>query len=195
MKRIMMACICLLLWQGQLAGAAGVNVSTADGGSVSTEIGYGYALNKKSSLKRLWLVLNDQNCPLQLYGAGIRTKYDDRSYKFEQVGSIAAREPLSAFEIRYVLYDVFGEYLETLSNTEVVDLKTKGSISLSDTGTWVTSEGEVSKMLTVVSFVARVRTASGKIWHCQEKEIVDGLSRNRLKVGKEFIVPTPGKEK
>lgn len=182
MKRLLVTFIVCILWNPQLINAQSIIVETADGGSVVTELGYDIKLNKNSTLHRSWVVLNDPTCPVQLYEAGINTRYGDREYNYVQVGTAETSESITALEVRYLLYDVFGEHMQTLSATKITELSANGSLALEDIGAWRAWENDVSNLLTVVAFVAQVRTGDGKIWRYQDKKIGEELNKIQLKV-------------
>src|SRR6187399_3138401 len=54
-----------------------LEIKETNGGSITTQLGMGIAVNSESSLNRKWLVLNDTPCPARLDAAGIRTVYVD----------------------------------------------------------------------------------------------------------------------
>jgi hypothetical protein len=174
--------------------AQGIQAMNLDGGTVVTELSPNIKVNEKSALHRTWTVLNDPSCPIQLSDAGIRTLYRGRDYSFNPTGLAKTSKPVQAFEVRYLLYDVFGEHLRTLSSTEVTDLPGDFSFQLGKSGTWRAWENDVSQLLTVVAFVAQVRGEAGKIWRYNQKAIGDELGRIQLKVTGVFD-PTKDKEK
>lgn len=172
-----------------------IKVSSASGGSVTTDLSYGIKVNKNSSLQRTWLTFNDPSCPVELKGCGILTKYDDdRGYKYIPTGSLLAKESISALDIRFILYDVFGDHIKTLAGTEVTDVSANSSFSLETIGSWRAWENEVSELLTVVSFVAQIRTESGKIWRYNDKAISEELNKVRLKISTGVLDPTKEKK-
>jgi len=158
-----------LLSSGHALAAQKIQVTTSDGGSVVTPLSQSIKVNDKSSLHRIWVMLNDPGCPVQLENAGITTAYGDREYLYRQSGTFKASEPVVALEVRYVLYDIFGDHLKTLSATSVEDVAADTQLPLSELGRWRGWENEVAELLTVVAFVAQVRTINGKVWHYQDK--------------------------
>jgi hypothetical protein len=166
--------------------AEGIQATNLDGGTVTTDLGFGVKVNEKSSLHRKWTVLNDPSCPIQLSNAGIETVYRQSGFSFKAVCSARTSKPVQASEIRYLLYDVFGEHLQTLSTTQVRDFSPDVTYQLGGAVTWRASETEVSQLLTVVAFVAQVRGEDGKIWRCNQKEIGDELTRIQLKAAGVF---------
>lgn len=194
MKRSLITVVALS-WAicGSALAAQKIQMTTADGGSVVTDLGYNIKVNKNSSLHRSWIVLNDPGCPVQLSGAGIVTSYGGREYNFRQSGTFTATEPVAALEVRYVLYNVFGEHMKTLSATSVADIATETPQPLPDIGSWSAWENDVSELLTAVAFVSNVRTLEGRIWRFQEKGITDELGKIRLSVESGVLDPTKEK--
>ncbi|MCF8146566.1 MAG: hypothetical protein K9N21_21875 [Deltaproteobacteria bacterium] len=92
--------VILIMFIGSTALAQPIKATTADGGSVVTELAYGIKVNKNSTLRRAWVVLNDPSCPIQLINAGINTQHGDREYNYVPTGSAKASDAISALEIR-----------------------------------------------------------------------------------------------
>lgn len=124
--------------------------TSLDGGSIVTELGYGIAINRGSDLNRTWYVLNTEGSPLRLTNAGIDTRYDDRSYEYFPTGQVTTSTDVSAFEVRFLLFDVFGEHMQSLSGTEIRSLEADETLDLSEIGVWRAWENGVSEFLTSV---------------------------------------------
>jgi|SRR5271157_55360 len=150
-----------------------------NGGSTVTKLGFGIQINKGSSLQRRWFVLNDSSCPVRLSGAGITTVYQSSSiggdYEYKPVGTANASEPITAFELRFLLFDVWGQHMETLSGTQISDYT--GQIPLKDIGTWRAGENDVSEMLTVVTFVARAKKPDGSVWEYDPSSLLEQVEK------------------
>ena len=172
-----------------------LQVSTNDGGSVVTPIYEKIKVNDGSSLRRTWLVINDPACPLQLSGSGIVTKWrgTDFGYIFYSAGSAKPSQPVKAFEVRYILYDTFGDHMETLSQTKVTDTDAGSVFNLAD-GEWHATGSEYSELLTVVVFVAQVRPSDGKIWRYDEKAVSGELAKIQVKAATGVLEPTKDKK-
>lgn len=174
-----------------------LQVEELSGGSVVTNFGYGIQVNKGSSLQRRWYVINDPSCPVQLSAAGISTVYRSSSiggeYKYKATGVAATREKITGFEVRYLLFDVWGEHTRTLSDTEVSDLK--GQIALKDTGSWRTWENEVSEIFTVVTFVARVRKPDGAVWEYDTQSLLQRVEKIKVTLTEKELTPEREKPK
>jgi hypothetical protein len=166
-----------------------LKVSTVDGGSVTTNLGHGIAVNKNSSLRRQWFIINDPTCPLTLTEAGINTTYRDRQYSFKPAGSIKTIEAVAAFEVRFMLFDVWGNHMKTLSGTELRDLKAGVQLALSEVGSWRAWETEVTKYLTSVGFIAHARTVDGRPWTADTEALLREVDAVKLKLTQEQLEP------
>src|SRR5688572_4850291 len=121
MKRLIFVMSVFFLTQNILYSQ--VSIIRVHGGPNVTKLTMGVAVNDNSSLKRDWIVLNDAKCPVKLDSTvGIKTTYNEPSYRFRPQGKLVASEPIVAYEIHHVLYDVFGEHMKTLNNSEVIDV-------------------------------------------------------------------------
>lgn len=157
-----------------------VTVDTIDGASVVGRPGYSgfmFRVDTASSLFRSWLVVNDKSCPAALSGSGIIIRGSRGKSVLTPTGTISASEPIAAYEVRYVLFDVFGEHMRTIFGTRVTDVPADTPSALKNIGAWQGTSNEGVQMLTVVSFIAKVRTASGKVWNYDEKAIAGELGK------------------
>lgn len=152
-----------------------LSVEKKGGGSVVTKLSSGIKVNDGSTIIREYLVINDAACPVQLNGVGIETSYSSSGYEFKPVGNINTKEPIVAYEIVHILYNVFGEYIKSLSNKEIVDID--GQKNFSKYSSWYASENNVSEYLICVSYVSNVRTKDGRIWHYDFKALKDYLAK------------------
>jgi len=178
-----------------LLDAQTLKSETTDGGSVVTDLGYNIQVNKGSTLHRSFVNINDPAAPVRLIAAGVQAKYGRDRYSFAPVGDFSASEPITALEVRFVLYDVFGGRMKTLSATEVTDFSPNMQLALSQLGSWYAWENEVSELLTVVAFVANARLASGKLWRFNEKAVSEELAKLNLKVTSGALEPTKEERK
>lgn len=176
-----------------------LEIETTDGGSVITDLGQGIKVNKNSSLYRKWVVINDTYCPVRLEKSGIATRYGGAysasGYFYTAKGNFQAKESIQALEIRFVLYDVFGNYMATLSTNMVEDIGRDEVKDLVGSGKWDAWESQVSDLLTVVSFVTQVRTTSGKVWRCNIRSIEKELNALDLQSSGKILLPEKDKEK
>ncbi|MGV8841010.1 MAG: hypothetical protein ACWA6X_11985 [Bauldia sp.] len=163
MKRTLMAATAAFVLLS--SPSSGQEVLRGDGGSVRTSLGYGIVVNGDSTLRRYWVTINNDGVPATLPLVGISTYYnDDRAssgYRYTTNLTLSVTEPLAAVQIVFVLFDLWGERVRTLSMIEVTDLVT-GDHAL--TGEWrISSENEVIQYYASIAYVARVRTMDGRV--------------------------------
>jgi hypothetical protein len=141
-------------------------VTRADGGSIQTVLSPNIVVSKGSSLRREWIATHDPACPAELVGTpGVTTVYVPDKYRGEYVyrakWTIAATEPLAAIEVRFVCFDVWGEFVKTLRSVEITDVPT-GRHTFD--GEWsLYSENEVGAHYASIAYVSRVRTRAGRV--------------------------------
>ncbi|HSG05631.1 MAG TPA: hypothetical protein VLB09_04450, partial [Nitrospiria bacterium] len=174
---------------GQAAYPQELQVEMREGGSVATNLEFGSALNNTSSLKRKLITLNDTSSPARLSDPGIRTRHRDETFFFEPIGWVNPTRPVSAVNVRFVLYDMFGNHLQTLSGTIVEDFGPETSFDLSRLGFWTTGEREARDLLTIVTFVAHVRTQGETVWTYSPEAVVNRLNSLRLKTNRDMLDP------
>ncbi len=156
------------------------------GSSFTTDIGYGIKINEGSSLKKEKIIINDALCPIQLNGdVGIEISTRDRAFAFNPSGSFNVKEPIVAYEMHHIIYDIFGDHIKTLSNTQVADIVGQQIFTKYDG--WYASENNVSEYLISVSYVANVRTQSGQIWHYNFIAIKDQLDILKISFEESYI--------
>ncbi|HUA13937.1 MAG TPA: hypothetical protein VMG31_01465 [Verrucomicrobiae bacterium] len=183
---VMFLCLESLFAQGK--ANANLQVHEEDGGSVAVRTANGI-LNQDSSLKRKWYVIDDLNSPVQLDHAGVFPRLDDKEnvQYLAPVGVASPRRSISALEVRYLLFDVWGDRLRTLAVTRLTDSSTH--IDLRGSDRWPAFDWEVSRLVVVVAFVARVRTAEGQIWTFDADRILPQIEALGLNVAPEDLAP------
>lgn len=107
---------------GASGPARNLTIESNDGGSAVTELGYGIAVNKGSTLHRRWYVINDPSCPVNLGVVGIKPVYKS-DLKFKAVGDLTPKVDISAVEVIFVQFDIWGNRERNLSATEIRDLQ------------------------------------------------------------------------
>jgi hypothetical protein len=155
-----------------------VTFTRGTGGSVVTTLGYGIRLNPGSSLEREWIAAHDTRLPVDLKGTtGVRTvyvdggRYSSGEYQYRSSITIAPTDSLAAIEVRFILFDVWGEHTKTLSMTEIVDIP--GGEEVTFTPQWrLWSENEAEEFYASLGYIARVRLRSGKVFEADYDPIV-----------------------
>lgn len=145
-----------------------VSVTRESGGSVQTVLGFGIVLNKDSTLKREFIAVHQADLPADLQGTpgvGVLYKsgerYSSGGFEYAAGFDIIAKEPLSAIEIRFLTFDLWGECRGALSMTEVRDFPANTHTLQ---GKWnLFSENEASAFYASIAYIARVRTNDGRV--------------------------------
>lgn len=149
----------------------------APGGPISTGLGYGIVLNSQSTLSREWISATDNTLPVSFDSVvGIRTvykpggNYSSGSYQYTAAIPITATDTISAIEIRFLAFDIWGELIRSLSDTEVEDILPGKHVF---EPSWnVFSENEASEYYASIAYIARVRTRAGRVLEGDRDAIV-----------------------
>ena len=173
-----------------------LTIQSNDGGSAVTELAYGIAVNKGSTLHRRWYVINDSSCPVNLGVVGIKPVFKSQqyggSYSFTPVGELTPKIALSAVQVIFAQFDVWGNRERNLSATEIRDLQAGQGFGIE--GSWYATENDVSEQLTSAAFVRNAMTADGKIWRADLDKIAALLQTVALKVSASGLESEPRKE-
>lgn len=146
--------------QAQVASIRATRVVT-DG--MDSDLGMGVKLNPNSSLRRQGVVIHDPGIPAKLSDSiGVSVEYADRSYGYRTVFTLTPLQDLSAVEVRFIVFNVFGERAQVLSDTEVRDIRAGMEAELHPTWRLI-GEAEAARHFASIAYVARVRTATGKV--------------------------------
>ena len=146
-------------------------------------------VNVGSTIKKENIIINDAECPIQLNNVTVVTEYSPSSsgsyYGFKPIGSIVTNQPIVAYEVFHIIYDVFGDYVTTLSNLEVTDID--GQKNFSEDLGWLTSKINLRTYFSCVSYVANVRTKSGIVWHYNFSAIKEQLDILKISFEEGYI--------
>lgn len=153
------------------------SVTRADGGSITTPLGYGIVVAKGSTLKREWIAVHDSTLPAQLEGTpGVVTVYVSRQYggdyRYRTKFAVTTREAVRAFEVRFLTFDVWGEHVRTLRFEEVADIAANTRKEVS--GEWsLYSENDVEKHYASIGYIVRVRLAGGRVIDAPTDRVIE----------------------
>ncbi len=176
-----------------------VSITRQDGGSLKTELGYGIVLNAQSSLTREWITIHDASFPADIVDTvGVRTKYESGrvsgSYMYEASYIITSREALTAVDIRFLLFDVWGNHIRTLVASELVDYDPAQTRGFS--GKWnLFSENEASEYYASIAYIARVRTKEGRVIEGNRNAALAEARKFSRKFTEDDLEPKPKREK
>ncbi len=161
-------CTSLALPTASAQETPGITVTRADGGPMQTKISNDHILNKKSSLRREWIAIHQANLPIDFVKTpGISIDYshyppdDPHPYRYTTRYGLIAKEHIVAVEVRFIVFDLWWNQTMTLSSTCVEDIPTGTTEAES---AWVIrTESAAASHYASIAYIARVRTASGKI--------------------------------
>jgi hypothetical protein len=199
----------------QLQQLKTLTVEKSDGGPVTVAF-EPMTVNQHSKLRRTWYAVNDAACPVQLAGAGVRIEPSPGStyLRFEtQVASLLTNRPVVAFELRFVLFDIFGGHMGTIRELHVADVPAAGGFVLKPDrvtipplpkkrdnqplieerppGVLEASVADAQKLLHVATFVAQVKSLDGEVWSADLKSVSAELARVlRTGVSEQTLQPT-----
>lgn len=179
---------------------AAQSVTKEPGGPIKTELGYGIVLNEESSLTREWITVHDSALPAAISGTiGVKTlyksgeRYSSGSYQYSAEYTITTKEALSAIEVRFLTFDIWGDHSRNLSATDIVDMGA-GSTKKFD-GKWnIYSENEVSEYYASIAYIAQVRTKSGRVIKADPKVVLEQARKFSKKFDDADLEPKPEKK-
>jgi hypothetical protein len=193
MRRISYLCVILILAALTLSAvAAPYEITREPDGPFNFKI-LGIELNKGSSLVRETILFNDPTCPVQLSKNSMTFNYADRRLSISSATVASVKQPIVAMEVRHIMFDVFGQHMKNLSNTEVLDI---GSLPIPTSlkATWnLFDENDASEFLTSVTYVARVRLVDGTQWVVNADNLSQALGTLKLERKIEDDKPSDGK--
>lgn len=158
-------------------------IERCSGGEMRTHLSHGIVLNKSSSHRREWVIINDPSLPISIVGrTGIKTifmqetDYQSASYYYSTAYVVQPLENLSALEIRYLTFDVWGAHERTLVATTISDIPE--NIPFKNDAKWeLYSENEAIEFYASIAYVARVRTSHGRVFAADTKPIIAEAQR------------------
>ena len=178
-----------------------VEIIRADGGSVQTDLGFNIKVNSKSTLRREYVAVVS-NLPVSFLGApGVTTiyeagknRYASGNYKYASKSTVVAGDALAvtAFEVRFVTFGIFGNRVRTLSATVVEDIPA-GERRTYDWKWRLHSENEVSEHFASVAFVAQVRTADGQVHVANQADVLEAVRQFAVEATEADLNPTAEK--
>lgn len=167
------------------------------GGSIRTPLSRTIILNEESSLEREFITVIDKTLPANLTSCvGVSTVYEPETdysrgeYVYSSSYEIKALEDIRAFETRFLIFNIWGEHVQTLTSTEIADI-TAGSVRSYD-GRWnLFSENEACKHYASISYLAVIRTASGQVLRADVEPVISEAKKFSSKFTDSDLEPTP----
>jgi hypothetical protein len=170
-----------------------VVVTRAAGGSIQTKLSANIVVNEGSTVTREFLVLHDPSMPADVVGTpGVTTVYvPDRlrgEYQYQAKPTIQTKEALSAVEVRFLLFDIWGQHVRTLLLDDISDMSAGSTMTPS--GQWrVLSENEVSRHYASIGYISRVRTQDGRVLDADPTAVIREAQKFSKKFAMEDLEP------
>ena len=173
------------------------NVLRKSGGSIQTVLSRTIRLNEESSLKREFITIIHNTLPACLNDCiGITTVYESETdytsagFMYATQFAVSAREDLHAFETRFLLFNIWGRHVQTLTATEIADVPAS---SLREcVCKWeLYSENEATEHYASIAYLATVRTAAGRVIDAEIEPVLAEAKRLFSKFTDADLEPTP----
>ena len=174
-------------------GLAKVTVSRQSGGSIQQLGSLAQRINKGSSLNREWIAVHDQTMPVEFVGTpGITVSA--RGYFTEF--TIEARESLTAIQVRFLIFDIWGNLIRALVQTEITDIQGRKDFSA---GWYPFPEEEIPEYYASLAFISKVRTQARegvgpRILEANLTPVIEEARKCSKKFSLEDIEPKPDKK-
>ena len=184
--------LCALVTANTLAAES---VTRKSGGLIQTtsdDSGFGM-VNTASSLEREWITVHDDSIPADITGtAGVDTFYSGNAFQYRTEYFIKFKEELSAINVKFLLFDIWGEPTESLSTTNVRDMP--AGITRVFSARWHASEHDVEVHYASIAYIARVRTKSGRVIEANTKTVLEEARKFSKKFSESDLESQPSKE-
>lgn len=145
-------------------------------------------VNERSTLTRKAYLLNDAKCPVLIEELNA-TPEAGKDWRMVLDGKIRARAAITAVDIRFVLFDLFGSHISTQQKLIVEDIGADDLALVYGPG-WGTSEKEVKVLHTTFAFVAQARLANGSVWKYDPLDVARALVKLQLRIDPARLEPS-----
>ena len=155
-----------------------ISIRRISGGSIKTTLTSSICLNENSSIQREFITIDDDKSPASIVACvGVMTIYKGRTdysvggYNYLSKYAISATEEIRAFELRFLVFNIWGEHIRTLSSTHIEDVSAGAVVNYD--GEWnLFSESEASEHYASIAYIATIRTSSGRVYKMDTHSIV-----------------------
>ncbi|WP_145100182.1 hypothetical protein [Rosistilla carotiformis] len=154
-------------------------------------------MNKESSLEREFITVIDKTLPAGLTGCvGVWTVYEPETdyrpaqYVYASRYSVKALEEIRAFETRFLVFNVWGRHVQTLSSSVIADVAA-GATRQCASQWMLYDENEACEYYASIAYLATVRTASGHVFETNIAPILAEAKKFSSKFSADDLAPTP----
>lgn len=137
-------------------------------------------VNAGSTLTREWVVVNDPSLPAWIVDpTGLSVEYLGSfraGFGYSAEYKIQTKEALTAYQIVFLTFNVWGDLVENLSASEVTDIP--ANQTRRGKGAWkVLSETEASESLACIAYISQVRTKDGRVLRANRTAVLNEARR------------------
>lgn len=166
------------------------------GGSVQTELSRTIRLNKDSTLEREFITVIDKSLPAELTSCvGVTTIYKPGAdyiagqYMYAAKCDVKAFEDIRAFEIRFLMFNIWGRHVQTLTAAEIADVSA-GTIRQCKSEWNLFSENEACEHYASIAYLATIRTATGQVYDADSEIVIAEAKQFSAKFTATNLEPT-----
>jgi hypothetical protein len=165
------------------AQTGSITAQTIEGTTVETCLGNNICVNKSATLKRVHHFLNNPAMPATCTSVPpVETVYEQSTrssggqYLYKASCSIVPDQAIDAYELKFVVFDVFGRHVRTLVADAIRPIASKDSIFVS--GTWkLYSENEVGLHHMSIAYISRLKPTTGRVIAADEKVVATAIRK------------------
>lgn len=165
------------------AQSSPITALAADGDTVETCLGHNICVNKGATLKRTHHFLVNSAMPAICATVPVvRTVYESTrsgasgQYFYKASCTLTPEQAVDAYEIKYVVFDIFGRHVRTLVSAAVKQIAAKEAYGVNSE--WnLYSENEVGLHYTSIGYVSRLRFATGRVVVADEKLVTAAIRK------------------
>ena len=195
MKKVLIALMASIA--ATVSASAETTHTTADGGLVQTNLGYGIVVNDDSTLRREWVAVHDSNMPVAFVETpGVTTIFERDDYGGDYWYSarykLEVKQPLVAVSVNFILFDVWGERTKVLDATDIEDMEV--GFFPKDAKWRAYSENEISEYYASVAYVARARGVDGQIYFTDTDAVLAVAQKYMSDFTEEMLEEDPPQE-
>jgi len=142
-----------------------------------------------------WIIVDDPRLPVAFVRVegvrAIRDTVKDRYWYYANFDLRLTEDSVTAWESRFLTFNVWGDHVRTLSYTNV----NRNKMALASGSWYLGSETEGNMHIASIGYIARVRTREGKVLHADTEFILREAKRFSEKFTEEDLEPkSPKKE-
>jgi hypothetical protein len=162
----------------------------------NTAFTHNYPQQRVVSRARVITVL-DKTLPAELTSCvGITTVYEQETdytagqYVYSSRYAVRALDDIRAFEVRFLIFNIWGRHVQTLTATEIADVSAN-DVRQCD-GKWnLFSENEACEHYASIAYLATIRTGTGQVLEADIEPVIAEAKQLSSKFTDSDLEPTP----